>query len=80
MTNKKVTGVKPFTWKQLLKIYWLLALWVLFFLYLTIYNAICDCLYLVGGEGLAIFFLFAGSAITTASWWRKQHRKNWLYD
>lgn len=79
VNGKWVTGVKPFTLKQQAIIYSLMAPWVVFTLYLIIRAAICSCLYLVGGQGILLFMIFAFVGWWTMLMYRKQERKNFTY-
>ncbi len=78
--GKRVTGVKPWTNKQKLKIYWLMGLWTLFFIYLIIRMLIWEDIYLIAGEGLLMFMSFALSVGLTTSWYRKQEKINYIYE
>ena len=76
--GQRVWGVKPWTLKQRLKIYWLMGLWTLFFLYIIIIAALGLDPYLIGGQGLLIMMGFLVSMFTTVGWYRKQERKNYI--
>jgi len=80
VNGKKVIGVKPWTNKQRLKIYWLIWSWTLFFMYLIIRMLIWEDIYLIAGEGILMFMLFALSVVLTMGWYRKQERKNYIYE
>ncbi len=78
--GKKVMGVKPWTNKQRLKIYWLMGLWTIFILYLIVRMAIWEDIYLIAGQGILFMMSFLVSMFLTRSWYRKQERKNFIYE
>ena len=78
--GKKVIGVKPWTNKQRLKIYWLMGSWSLFFTYLFVRMSIWEDIYLMAGQGILMMMLFLVSIILTRSWYRKQERINFIYE
>lgn len=80
VNGKKVVGVKPWTKKQLLKIYWLMSLWVLFFIYLIVANAIWGNLWMTFGESMLFMGGFLISMFLTRKWFRRQERINFKYE
>ena len=79
----RVKGVKAFTWKQKLKIYWLMSLWTLFFLTIIIIAAINGGTekesYLIAGQGFLIIGGFLVSMFLTMSWYRREEKKNYIF-
>ena len=77
--GRKVIGVKPWTVKQILKIYPLLFLWTLFTIYLIVASIFWD-IYLVVNEIAAFIAVFVVVIIYTIVMFRKEEPKNYIYE
>ncbi|RKZ56675.1 MAG: hypothetical protein DRQ44_16495 [Gammaproteobacteria bacterium] len=78
--GKKVIGIKPFTKKQKLKIYWLLALALLFIIYMIIMEFICSCLYLTVATATPFIMSWIFIALWTTFTYIKQKEKNYIFE